>query len=165
MPRDLTAQMLAELESQLVRPAVFVQIDFDNETIYMWSGAGKISWNGQLWTGMGWLGAISAIPETTDVVAQNITLSLSGIPPQLLGDTINQVRQDSDVTVWFGFLDASGNIIGDPAQNFQGHLDVPSVSDNGQNCTISITAENSGRYGPARPVGDLPTPTSSRISG
>ncbi len=142
MARNLTASMVAQVLASHAKPAVFVQINFADATLYLWSGLGTITWNGQNWTGLGQLGQISAIPETTDVAAQNITLALSGIPSSLVNEAINECRQNSFCYVWFGFLDASNNVISDPAQVFAGHLDVPTVTDGAETCTISITAEN-----------------------
>lgn len=142
MPRNLTSQMIAQLQAGLIKPALFLELDFLDDTVYVWSGAWSIVWNGQTWQGMGWLGAISLVPETIQVTAQNITLSLSGIPAELMVDAISQVRQNGTATIWLGFLDSSNAIVTDPAQIFQGHLDVPTLTDSGSTCTISITAEN-----------------------
>jgi len=153
MPRFLTVDFNNAIEQAVKVVAIFVTIEFANETLYIWSGAtsftpgrphgdGSAFPYGQTFTGVGWLGSISAIPETVDVVAQNVTLTLSGIPPELVSDTINAVRQYSEATVWFGLFDTNGNLIADPVQMFQGHLDVPTIMDGAADATISITAEN-----------------------
>jgi len=154
MPRSVSPTALALLSSAQVRPALFLEIEFENETIYVWNGIGAVSAPGPAYdpsatfpygttfTGIGWFGQIKAIPQVTDVVAQNIILQLSGIPVELVSDAINAVRQSSQATVWIGVLDALGNIIQDPVQVFLGHLDVPSISEGATTCTISITAEN-----------------------
>jgi hypothetical protein len=134
--------MIAQLEAGFIKPVLFVELDFLDDTVYVWSGAWPIPWNGQTWQGMGWLGAISLVPETIQTMAQNVTFSLSGIPSELLMDAIGAVRQTGKATIWLGFLDSSNAIISDPAQIFQGHLDVPTAADSGATSTISITAEN-----------------------
>jgi hypothetical protein len=145
--------MIAQLTGPNIKPALFIEIAFENETIWLWSGVGTITPAGppagettfpygQAFLGMGWLGQISQVPEVTDVVAQNVTLTLSGIPSELLGDAINYVRQNSIATIWLGFLDANNKVIADPTQSFQGHLDVPTVTEGSETCTLSITAEN-----------------------
>lgn len=140
--RDLTDAVAAAIGSNLKAVAVFCEIDFADGPIYVWSGLGYISWNGHTWTGLGWLGQISAIPETTQVQAQNITLSLSGIPSNLVNEVIGQVRQQSTCYVWLAFFDSNNTLIPDPVPCFVGHLDVPTITDSGETCSITITAEN-----------------------
>lgn len=154
MPRSLTSGVLAAIAASAVSPAFFVEIAFANETLYMWSGVGTITPPGpasnplatfpygQTWTGLGWLGKVSNIPQTSKIQAQNITLALSGIPSQLMVEASQQVRMNGVATVWIGFFNSSGALIEDPVQVFLGGLDVPSLTDNGDTCTIEITCEN-----------------------
>ena len=97
---------------------------------------------GQPFTGLGWLAKLSGIPQTTKVQAQNITLSLSGIPSSLVAEAVAQVRITGTITLWLGLFDSNGDVIADPVQIFLGALDVPSLTDNGDTSTISITCEN-----------------------
>jgi hypothetical protein len=142
MARDLTADFKVEIEGKLVRPIVFVFLDFVADPIYVWSGVGTVSWNGHSWLGVGNLGGVSAVQETADTIAQNITLSLSGIPTEYLSDVINAVQQNTDVQVWFGFLAEDNSIVADPYQVFWGHIDVPTVTEGADTSTVSITCEN-----------------------
>jgi len=157
MPRNLSPSVLAQTLANQLQPALFVEIEFLTETIWVWSGLGSITAPGpafdtsssfpygQAFTGIGWLGQIRAVPEVTDIVASNITLELSGIPTELLTDVINAVRENSVATVWLGFLSLQpGNptIIGDPVQIFQGALDVPTITEGAETSSIAITCEN-----------------------
>ena len=45
--------------------------------------------------------------------------------------------------IWFGCVDSSMNIIANPLLIFSGEMDTCKIDDNGQNSTITITAENS----------------------
>jgi hypothetical protein len=151
---NLSPAVLAALDAAQIRPAFFVQIVFSTETVWLWTGLGPKAalgpaWDpaatfpyGQIFTGLGWLGQIESIPQTTQVTAENITLTLSGIPLHLLGDAINAVRLSGSATVWLAFLDANNNVIPDPLQLWQGETDVPSVVDGAETCTLSLTVEN-----------------------
>lgn len=154
MPRAVSPAFLAQIASGQLRPALFLEIDFQAESVWVWSGLGAITSKGpayspsttfpygQKFIGMGWMGQIQSIPAVSDVVAENITILLSGIPVELLTDAINAVRQNSIATVWVGLLDANGSIVGDPVQVFQGSLDVPTITEGASTASISITAEN-----------------------
>ena len=146
--------MLAAIAEKTVTIAQFAQIAFADNTLYLWSGVGSIAPSGppanpaasfpygQTWTGLGWLAKLSAVPQTTKVQAQNITLSLSGIPASLLSEAIGQVRIAGTCTIWYGLFDTNGNLLADPVQVFFGALDVPSLTDSGDTSTISLTCEN-----------------------
>ena len=154
MPRNLTPAMLAQVAANQLRPALFLEIEFLTETVLLWNGFGTIvppgpATNatssfpyGQSFIGMGWMGEIRSVPQVADVVAQNITLVLTGIPSELLTDAINAVRQNSIATLWLGCLDNGNHVIGDPVQIFQGALDVPTITEGAETSTISITCEN-----------------------
>ena len=154
--KSLSSAFIAQLAQPSVQPVLFVQIVFANETINMWSGIGPFTPPGpatnplstfpygSTFTGLGWLGKLSVIPQTTKIQAQNITLSLSGIPSELVLDAINQVRINGLATVWFGLMNGEGALLSaaDPFQMFYGALDVPTLTDAGDTCTLSITCEN-----------------------
>lgn len=154
MPKNLSAAVLAQVAGGDLKPAFFVEIAFQTETVWIWGGFGKITAPGpaadssstfpygQTFTGCGWLGHIDAVPQVSDVIAQNITLVLAGIPVHLLTDAVNAVRQNSSATVWLALLDANNNVIRDPTQLFAGALDVPIITEGGETCAISITVEN-----------------------
>ncbi len=154
MPRNLTPAMLAQVAANQLRPALFLEIEFLTETVLLWNGFGTIvppgpATNatssfpyGQSFIGMGWMGEIRSVPQVADVVAQNITLVLTGIPSELLTDAIDAVRQNSIATLWLGCLDNGNHVIGDPVQIFQGALDVPTITEGSETSTISITCEN-----------------------
>lgn len=142
MSRDLTNDVIAQITSGHVRPCCFAFLDFEGDPAYIWSGIGTINWNGHDWIGLGSLGSISAVPETSDTKAQNIVLTLSGIPTSLLADAISAVQQDTLVQLWFGFLNDDNTVVADPYQVFYGHLDVPTVTEGADTSSISITCEN-----------------------
>jgi hypothetical protein len=155
MSRLLSPTFLAQLASTgASAPVFFVVLEFANETLYLFSGVGTITpagpaYNplstfpyGQPFIGMGQLGKISTIPQTNKIAAQNIALSLSGIPASLVTEAVAQVRITGSATVFLGFMNAAGAVIPDPSQVFAGSLDVPTLDDSGETSTISITCEN-----------------------
>src|SRR5581483_5501473 len=142
MPHALTSAMITELAKANIRPRIFLEAQFTSGTIYVWSDVTPIDWNGHTWTGIGHLGSISPAPETTEVRADNIVISLSGIPSSLVSKVLGEVRPNYPVKVWFGCLSESGAVIADPYLTFQGLMDVPTIQENGQTATISITVEN-----------------------
>ena len=155
MPRNFSPAYSTAVASKTPTLALFAVIAFADNTLYFFSGVGTITPAGPAYsasstfpygstfTGLGWLAKMSSIPQTTKTQAQNITISLSGIPANLVSEATAQVRIPGTCTVWLGLFDSSGNLLKDPIQLFSGSLDVPSLTDGGDTSTISITCENS----------------------
>ncbi len=159
MPRQVSPQISTVLGESSVCLALFAELAFEDNTLYLWSGLGQLAPSGvpfnpastfpygQTFTGMGWLGKISTIPQTSRVQAQNVTIGLSGIPSNLIAEATAQVRLNGIVTIWYAFFDGSGqfgsaNLLADPVQVFSGAMDVPSITDDGTTSSISIACEN-----------------------
>jgi hypothetical protein len=143
LARALTGSVISELSAGRVSPAIFVQIDFSGGTSRIWSGNFPISWNAQTWLGVGKFGSMTPNTEDVELAAQGITLSLAGIPSDLLGQALTECRQGKAVKVWLGFLDSAGAVIADPFQSFAGRMDVPNIDEGAETSTVSITVENS----------------------
>lgn len=142
MSRDLTAAMITEVTAAKLRPVIFYEGEFSGGTLPLWSGVGTITWNSLSWTGAGHLLGISDITETADLRAEGFTVSLSGLPSSLIAVAQAQAELGLAGSVWFGCMDAAGAVIADPYLAFKGKLDVPSIEDTGDTCTISVAYEH-----------------------
>lgn len=142
MTRDLTAGVSSEVVKNRLRMAMLVDLVFDSDPLYVWSGIGSLSWNGQTYLGTGALGKISAIEETSEVRSNGIQLSLSGIPSSLISIALGTQYQGRPCRVRMAFFDSSNVLIDDPVQVFSGKLDVMQIVDSGDTCEILVTAEN-----------------------
>ena len=142
MARSLTAGMQTELAAAAKRPVILYEGEFADGFVRFWSGVGTKTWNGETWTGAGWLGGISPIVETGGVKAKGMTVTLSGVPSDLISTVLGQSRRTLPGRLWLGFLDASDNVIADPFKCFEGRLDRPVIEDGAETATISIAYEN-----------------------
>jgi hypothetical protein len=139
--RTISDAVLAAMAAPTVQPCYLVALAFTSGIKYMWTGTGTILWNGFDWTGQGDLLGVSSMTQTSDLSAEGITISMSGIAPENISSVISDMATNLTCDVWLGFL--SGNaIIADPVHCFSGHTDVGTVQDEGAKATISITAEN-----------------------
>jgi hypothetical protein len=142
MARDLTASVQAAIDAAEVKPFLLFEGNFSSGTVRMWSGYGDLSWNGFTWVGAGNLAAVSPVNENDEIRANGITVSLSGIPSEMISLVLNEVGQGRLGRLYIGFLDASDAIIADPILSFEGRLDVPALEDNGETAMITITYES-----------------------
>lgn len=142
MARTLTPAALAEILAQAKTVAVFFEGAFASGTVRLWSGLGDLTWNGLTWSGAGDLGTVSPILETTDVQANGVRVTLSGIPAASLSLALQEARRGQTGTIWLAFLDDTGAVVADPYIAFSGRLDQPQIEDGGDTAAISIAYEN-----------------------
>ena len=142
MSRDITAAFAAALADQHLRPVIFFEGQFATGWVRIWSGLGEISWNGDTWSGAGSLLGLGSIDESGEVVAGGTSVSLSGIPLDLVQLAIEEARQGLPGRVWLGLLTEEGQIIADPVLAFAGRLDVPEITDDAESCRITISYES-----------------------
>ena len=82
MSRDLDAAQITEVGNSPTRPRHFVELFLTSQTLRMWTGLGTLSWDSdgnmldENFTGVGDLGGISAIEETTEGKVNRVTLTL-----------------------------------------------------------------------------------------
>jgi len=142
MPRVMTAAMATALCAPVVRMAILASLQFGDNTIYVWTGIGPMTWNSMTFQGVGQFGDISEISEDSNVEAKNVSISLSGIPSSLINEVLFQVRVLRTAQIWLALYDGSGNLISTPLLSYQGMMDAPQLADDGKTCTCTISLEN-----------------------
>lgn len=142
MARDLTANVITEVDSRAVEPILFVEMDFSGGYVRVWNGVGDLSWDSKTWNGVGWLGQVSSVSETTKVEAQGAHLTLSGIPSTLISTALGQNYQGRSCNIWLGFVDSDGAVIADPIGPFGYFMDTMQIDEGGETSTITIRVEN-----------------------
>ncbi len=156
MSRELTSTFAAALAEAELRPALFFEGAFATGWLRLWSGLGETTWNGHTWAGAGSLLGIGGIDERGEVVASGTTISLSGVPLDMVQLAIGEARQGLPGRIWLALLGEGGSIIADPVQAFAGRLDVPQITDDAETCTVTLSYESR--------LIDLTTPRSWRYT-
>ena len=142
MARSLTAGMVTEVTGEKLEPILLVKLAFDSGDLNLHTGVGDLVFSGDTYTGLGDLISFSAIEETDSLQAVGLTGALSGVPSALVSIALAEDYMGRALTVWFGALDSSGDLIADPELVFAGLLDSMLIEDAGETATIAIQAEN-----------------------
>jgi hypothetical protein len=141
MPRTLTAAMQTALQSNN-RPRYLAELEFDGQTLRLWTGVYDVSWNGETWLGNGWLLGVSRLEDDTRLTPSPMTVVLAGLPDTLVSLILNSSRHGKTGTFWRAYLDDSGQIIDSPMKRFSGLFDVPVISPSPDDSTVTITYES-----------------------
>ncbi|TXH14842.1 MAG: hypothetical protein E6R03_08420 [Hyphomicrobiaceae bacterium] len=76
-----------------------------------------------------------------DGSAQELTISLSGIPQDVVSTLLN-AQQGLSGKVWIGAIDATGALVSSPFLLFVGKLDVPTLDDSASSPKATISYES-----------------------
>jgi len=147
MARSIHADTITEVQLGSVIPFLMTLIATGNSDIALWSGYGdyvsSVSGSSKTYIGTGHMGMISSIQESQDLAIRGMTLSLSGIPSALISAALSDIEQGKLVQIFMGFFAQGTRVsINSEFEIWSGFSDIPSVSEDGETATISITAEN-----------------------
>lgn len=163
MSRDLSTATIDSISDDVVYPFFAVELQFDDNPIRMWTGQGTLVLpDATQWVGLGQLLDISSIEETSEMAVKGATISLSGIPSNLLSLALSEPYQGRVAKIYFGTL-SRGNILlesgsyillqdgsrievetGERGFNelFSGYMDQMNIEEGGDTSTIQLAVEN-----------------------
>ena len=104
MTSELQPSFIASLDQPTLNVFYAMEFFFDTQTLRFWSGLGEITLDGNVYVGSGSMIAISSVDETLDVSARGATLTLSGLPSDLLSLAIQEPYQGRKCNIYFGGL-------------------------------------------------------------
>lgn len=145
MTRSINASGVTNITGVDVYPIYLVAINFTSP-VYVHSDVGTISHTPPFlgspvnYVGVGNLGSVSAIPESTNIQANIINLTLSGINTNTISTAIQTDYQGKDCSIEIGLRDtmANGGAILDTIVIFSGFIDNMSL-DISDTATITVS--------------------------
>lgn len=142
MTRGLDTTLSNTLDDSLLVPVLFVELQFGSGTVYLHTDLGTITTLSQNWLGVGDLGSISAVEESSQIGANSISVSLSGLDSTILDQAVNQNYYERPARILVGVRDsATGALVSDPHELFYGKMDVMSVV-SGQEGAVNLVLES-----------------------
>lgn len=139
--RTTTSAINTAITSGNVPMIVFVEMDFPSGFLRVNNSAQTFTWDSKSWIGVGALGSIDAIQETSDMSAAGLAFNISGIATEYISVALGQKYQGRSCKVWFAPLDADHQVIADPIGSFNYHMDTMDI-EVGATATIRVTAES-----------------------
>jgi hypothetical protein len=137
MSRTVPSAILTALAQPEVEPFYAVEIDLDSGPLRLWTGYGDRTIEGNTYTGGGTLMSIEGLEEVADLSAKNITLTLSGMPAEVISLALQEPYQRRKVRVLWGVRDVS-----DFVEVFSGSLNQMVIEDSAESGTISVTVDS-----------------------
>lgn len=161
--RDLSSGVTQSLEDDVIYPFYAVELQFDgDQTLRLWTGVGSLVFEGETWVGTGTLLNVTAIEETSEIAVRGATLTLSGVPSEVLSLALSEPYQGRVCNIYFGLFqkgqlllesssyillqDGSKILLEDQSTSlteiFSGYMDQMNISEGSDGSTIQLQVEN-----------------------
>jgi hypothetical protein len=141
MNRGLVPAIATAVTQEQVARTVAVELDFPSG-IARWNASPfTIAIAGNPFLGVGVLGTISVTEESAELRAYGLTLSLSGIPRDVISLALLQGYQNRRGTVWEVILDPDTHAPQAAIVIFRGRMDTLDVQ-LGETATVQVQLEN-----------------------
>jgi len=163
MSRTLSDAVNDALDNDVVYPFFAVELQFDEpNTLRLWTGLGTLVYGGNEWYGTGNLLDVSAVEETMQMAAKGISLTLSGIPSEVISLALQEPYQGRICNVYFGMfsrgslqqeneayilMEDGSRIFLELRETglteiFTGYMDQMNIEEGPESGTIQLNAEN-----------------------
>jgi len=164
MSRDLSVNTIEAINEDTVHPFFAVELMFDgNNALRMWTGQGTLVLaDGTEWAGAGTLLNISTVEETSELAVKGATITLTGIPSEIISLALSQPYQGRVCNIYFGTF-TTGNILQENSDYillqdgtrievqstsqgfnsiFSGYMDQMNIAEGADTSTIELSVEN-----------------------
>jgi len=140
MSKNIPASLVTESGKNAVSPVILLKLEFDSGDIRIHTDIGDITFDSEIYQGVGDLGTITPTEENFQLSASSVTVSLSGVKNSLLSTFLVEDFHGRPGTIFFGFKDSS-NVLIDAFIIFSGFMDTDTIV-SGETSTISLKITN-----------------------
>lgn len=140
--KTLSAPTVAALGGQVLSIAQLVYLGFPGFPIALCSANHPIEFDGVVYEGAAGLGSINAIEDSPGEI-KGLQFQISGVPIENLGLALADatIVQGAPAVIRLAVLSESGLL--DAPIDWAGLLDTMIIDEDGDTCTITVTAESS----------------------
>lgn len=131
---------LLEANNQILFTAIKAQ--FDTETLYLWTGKGNLTIDGQTYIGAGQFLGISGIDDTLELKSSGVSVSLAGMDSTVLNLALSEDYQNRKLEIYLGYLSGGTDIVAGKMTLFSGRMTSMTIKDDPSGAIISVDAEN-----------------------
>jgi hypothetical protein len=145
MSRTVPASILTALGQGAIEPFYAIEIDLDSGPLRLWTGYGDRTVDGQTYSGGGDLMGIDGLEEVADLAAKVVTLTLSGMPANIINAALQEPYQRRRVRILWSVNSIPGVVTvtsNDFVEVFSGSLNEMLIDDGPEAGTISVTVDS-----------------------
>lgn len=140
MSRGLVSANETAVGGVYLEEVVLAKCEFD-VPVYVHSGIGTISYDGNDYLGVGSFGAVEGARESEILGPNAVTLSLSGVDSSLLAAALDAGQMYDVITLYVGYRQDDGALVADPWIIWKGWLETSAVR-LGENNVVLLTCQH-----------------------
>lgn len=140
MSRGIGTTNESSVNAAHVHEVTLVKLEFDTP-VYVHSGVGSISYDGNTYLGVGSLGTIAPLRESEVLGPSQITLSIDGTNSSYVTEVFDAGNYGDIVTIYQGYRQDDGTLVADPWIAWKGSYEYGSLDD-GESSVASITCQH-----------------------
>lgn len=140
MSRTLPTDFNNKIQEEFISWGLLLELEFDDDTVNVWTGVGDLDFDSKTWQGVGTLGSISGALERIDQQDDRIVATLSGIPDETMPDLVGEVTDGDPVGRPYTLIMAmieEGPVVSSSITISAGQMDAVDIID-GAASSISI---------------------------
>lgn len=141
MTRDISTANQSASAAPVIAPVWFVKLEFDFGNVCLHTQLGTISFDGDDYTGSGDIGGIGQIEEDSELARSPLTLTLRGLPLDIVSIILGEYYQGRKATLYQGYLDGDMQLVDDPVIIYRGRMDTAST-DQGETLGVTLSIES-----------------------
>lgn len=141
--RSLSAPTTTALSGSVLTIIQLVYMEFPGLPVALNSSNRDVVVSGITFRGAGGLGSVGAIEDSPGEI-KGLQFQMSGVPTDYLSLALDDaaVVQGTPLTIFLAILNEAGAVIEAPV-DWAGRLDTMTIEEDGETCTIGVTAESS----------------------
>ena len=140
MSRTLSTANENESEEEIIEVVLLVKFEFDTP-VYVHSNVANIGFDGNVYTGVGDLGAVGGLEETETLSPNPVTFELSGLVPGTIAEALDAGNFGDRIECYMGFMDTTGELVDDPVLIAAGTFDHADI-EFGDQTRVVITMQH-----------------------
>jgi|14BtaG_2_1085337.scaffolds.fasta_scaffold26402_2 hypothetical protein len=138
MSRGLTAAVETLISDEVVRPFYMAFFDFPGSPTRVTSLGSNVNWDSETWYSLGTLGSVDIPEETSNLQANPCVFTLSGIPTDLIAESLDGDYKGEVCELYLGFLDSGGSVEADPYLIFSGLMNYIELDKGPETSSLSL---------------------------
>ena len=141
MARDIGASNVTAVTGAHVHVVLLAKLEFD-EPVYVHTGYGEITYDSDVYIGVGKWGGISQAKETENLSPGSLVLELDGVSAKYIAEALDSGNYGDTVTIYEGYRQDDGTLVADPWVLWSGFLEFATAGQGSEENVVSLTCQH-----------------------
>lgn len=152
--RTISAPNVTAIQEKLVPYLLLVELDFPSQFVRVHNGAGQITFESNIYNGIGDFGEVSLIEEELDSKPRNLKFSLRGVPKDSITDALTEKYHGRSARINLGLLNADRTtFIDTPFEIWSGTMNYIDLQHDGDQCRLVLECMSNSQKSALSKVG------------